>query len=179
MDITLSLIALIILSPLLAVFALLIKIDSPGPVLFKHKRLGRNGEPFDIYKFRTMVVDAQELFREDRSRLVLQNDPRITRVGRFLRLGFDELPQLINVLKGEMSIVGPRPDDLYAIDLYSEQEAKKLKMKPGITGLAEVKGRNRLSWRQRVAYDVEYVENWSLWLDLKIILSTWKIFLYH
>lgn len=78
-----------------------------------------------------------------------------------------------------MSIVGPRPDDLYALDLYSEQEAKKLRMKPGITGLAEVKGRNRLSWRQRVAYDVEYVETWSLCLDIKIILSTWKIFLYH
>ena len=179
MDILLSLIALIILSPLLAVFAVLIRVGSPGPILFKQKRLGRNGELFDIYKFRTMAVGAPDLFREDGSRLVAKNDPRITGVGRLLRLGFDELPQLINVLKGEMSIVGPRPDEPYALDLYSQQEVKKLWMKPGITGLAEVKGRNRLSWPERVRYDIEYVENYSLWLDIKIMLSTWKIFLYH
>jgi len=178
-DLFISIIGLILLSPLFLLVALLIKLDSKGPVFFKQQRLGERGKIFTIYKFRTMYFDAQPIFNQDGSKLWTSRDPRVTRVGRLLRRsGIDELPQLLNVLRGEMSIVGPRPDEPYALALYSDTERCKLLIKPGITGLAEIAGRETLPWRQRLAYDVEYIKRCSFWLDLKIILKTWKIWTY-
>jgi len=125
-----------------------------------------------MLKFRTMHLNSSPRYLPDGSMLVEPNDPRITRVGRVLRIGFDELPQLINVLKGDMSLVGPRPDLPYALDLYQGEENKRLLVRPGITGLAQVSGRTEIPWKERLAYDIEYVENWSLWLDLKTAVLT-------
>jgi len=178
-DLFISIIGLTLLSPLFLLVALLIKLDSKGPVFFKQQRLGERGKIFTIYKFRTMCFDAQPIFNEDGSKLWTSRDPRVTHVGRLLRRsGIDELPQLLNVLRGEMSIVGPRPDEPYALGLYSDTERCKLLIKPGITCLAEIAGRETLLWKQRLAYDVEYVKRYSFWLDLKIILKTWKILTY-
>jgi len=178
-DLIVSVAGLIFLSPLFMLVALLIKLDSKGPVLFKQQRLGKGGKIFTMFKFRTMHSNAQPLFNEDGSKLWTSKDPRITRIGKVLRRsGIDELPQLINVLRGEMSIVGPRPDEPYALGIYSETERRKLLVKPGITGLAEITGRETLPWRERIKLDIEYIDNYSFWLDLKIILNTWKIWAY-
>ncbi|RLB08966.1 MAG: hypothetical protein DRG39_08145, partial [Deltaproteobacteria bacterium] len=147
-----------------------IKIDSKGPVFFRQERVGKNGKIFKIWKFRTMVMGAVS---QGLGFNVARDDPRITRVGKFLRRwGLDELPQLINVLKGEMSIVGPRPTLKYQVDRYDAFQRQRLLMKPGITGWALIHGRNLLSWEERIKYDVWYVEHWSLGLDLWIILKT-------
>jgi len=165
-----ALIGLILLSPLFLIVAILIKLDSPGPVFFKYERIGKDGKPFSPFKFRTMKEGA---IKEGLGFNVAQNDSRITRIGKFLRKwGIDELPQLINVLKGEMSLVGPRPTFRYQVEKYEDFQKKRLLMKPGITGWALICGRNLLSWEERIKYDVWYVENWSLWLDFKIILKT-------
>ncbi|HEC35629.1 MAG TPA: sugar transferase [Anaerolineae bacterium] len=173
MDVTLSLLGLTLSLPLSLVIALLIKIDSQGPVLFRQTRIGKDGKPFTCYKFRTMYVDAPDIRNPDGSTFNAEDDPRVTRVGRFLRkTTLDELAQFINVLKGDMSIVGPRPDLPDQVRLYSERHKKRLLVKPGMTGWAWIHGRNSIPWELRRELDVEYVENYSLWLDFQILLRT-------
>lgn len=155
------------------IIILLIKSTSEGPVFFKQDRLGKNGKVFKIIKFRTMIDNAEQI---GTGVITFENDPRITKVGSFLRkTSLDELPQLINVLKGDMSIVGPRPPVPYhpkKYEEYSEYEKKRFNVKPGITGYAQVNGRNNLTWEQRINMDVYYVDNRSFLLDLKIIFLT-------
>ncbi len=172
-DVFVSVVALIILLPLFLIIAILIKIDSKEPVFFRQERIGKNGEPFYILKFRTMIEGAVD---KGLGYTVAQNDERITRIGKFLRKwGIDEFPQLINVLKGEMSLVGPRPTLRYQVEKYTDFQKKRLQVKPGITSWALIHGRNLLSWEERIKYDVWYIENWSLWLDIKIILKTFYL----
>jgi len=155
----------------------LIKIDSKGPVIFKQNRVGKNKEIFTIYKFRTMVENAEN---KGSGFYVKENDDRITRVGNFLRkTSLDELPQLYNVLKGDMSLVGPRPTLKYQVDEYDDFEELRLNVKPGITGWAQVNGRNILSWPEKIKLDVWYVKNRSLLLDIKILIKTIKILFTH
>ncbi|MDO6355566.1 sugar transferase [Caloramator sp. CAR-1] len=174
-DFLLSLILLIVLSPLFLIIAILIKLDSEGEVFFRQERAGLNGKPFMIYKFRTMVKNAEKI---GDGYYTGENDPRITKIGRFLRkTSLDELPQLINILKGEMSIIGPRPTLMYQVEKYDDFQRKRLLMKPGVTGLAQVNGRNSLSWPERIKYDVYYVENWNLWMDINIFFKTFLVVL--
>lgn len=169
-DLLASALALIMLSPLVAIIATAIKLDSSGPIIFTQKRAGREGKPFVICKFRTMVIEAE---KRGAGVFVEENDARITRVGRFLRhTSLDELPQLINVLKGEMSLVGPRPTLPYQVERYEERQWGRLKVKPGVTGWAQINGRNALTWPERIELDLWYIENWSLQLDLKILMRT-------
>jgi lipopolysaccharide/colanic/teichoic acid biosynthesis glycosyltransferase len=174
-DFFVALVSLVLLSPLFAVTAILIKATSPGPVFFRHERIGKNGKVFTPLKFRTM--EKREI--NDKSDYQLsQDDQRITKVGKVLRKwGIDELPQLVNILKGEMSLVGPRPTFRYQVERYTDFQNKRLQMKPGITGWALVHGRNSLSWEERIEYDVWYVENWSFWLDIKTLFKTIRVIL--
>lgn len=173
LDFIISLIALIILLPVFLIIGIAIKLDSKGPIFFKQERLGKDGEVFLIYKFRTMVDNAEKV---GSGIYTSKTDPRITKIGAFLRrTSLDELPQLINILKGEMSIVGPRPPVPYhphKYENYPEKQKQRFTVLPGITGYAQVNGRNNLTWDERIEYDIEYVENYSLLLDLKIILKT-------
>ena len=154
--------------------AVAIKLDSRGSVFFHRERAGRYGQPFNPWKFRTMVDEAVS---KGPGTVASRGDDRITRVGRVLRTtSFDELPQLINVLKGEMSMVGPRPGWTYQADAYDKVQRRRLQAKPGMTGLAAVKGRNLLVWEKRIEWDNWYIEHWSFWLDLKILAITpWKL----
>ncbi len=173
---------LLLLAPLFAVVALLIKLDSPGPVLFRQERVGRGARPFVCLKFRSMRVDADqqvhaayvaERIRQGLPLLKLQADPRITRTGRFLRAtSIDELPQLWNVLRGEMSLVGPRPALAYEVELYDATQRQRLLVKPGVTGLAQIYSRGRGTLAEYVGHDLEYVKRRNIWLDLKILLIT-------
>lgn len=166
-------ILLILLSPILAILALMLKVDSRGPIIFKQKRLGKNGNIFEMYKFRTMYVDAPDLRNEDGSTFNSDNDPRVTKVGKILRkTSLDELPQILNILKGEMSFIGPRPDLPDHYELYSEADKKKLTVRPGVTGYAQANGRNSNSWAQRIAMDIFYIENYSLLMDVQILFKT-------
>ena len=172
-DFLFALVGLILLLPLFLITAILIKVDSRGPVFFKHERIGKNGKPFYPFKFRTMVQGA---INKGLGYTVANNDERITKLGSILRKwGIDELPQLINVLKGEMSLVGPRPTLRYQVESYNDFEKKRLLVLPGLAGLALIHGRNSLSWEERIKYDVWYVEHWSLWLDIKIIFKTFYL----
>jgi len=174
-DIIVACSALIVLSPLFLIIAILIKIDSEGEIFFRQERVGKDGKTFRIYKFRTMVKDAE---RKGAGYFIEQNDPRITRVGRFLRrMSLDELPQLINVFKGEMTLVGPRPTLKYQVDLYSQRQRKRLLVKPGLTGWAQIHGRNELPWPERIEMDVWYVENRSWLLDVYILIKTFSVLL--
>jgi undecaprenyl phosphate N,N'-diacetylbacillosamine 1-phosphate transferase len=169
-DFTAALLMLLLLSPVLIVITLLIKLTSRGPVFFLQERAGRYGRAFTIYKFRTMVVGAEKI---GDGVYTGANDARITRVGNFLRAwSLDELPQLLNILTGDMSIIGPRPTLMYQIEEYDEFQKQRLLARPGVTGWAQVNGRNSLTWPERITLDVWYVENWSLWLDLKILFKT-------
>ena len=168
-DILASGIALVVLLPIFAVIGIFIKIDSKGPVFFIQKRAGKNGKIFRAYKLRTMVENAE---KKGLCFEIEKNDSRVTRVGKHLRWGIDELPQLINVFKGEMSMVGPRPALSHQIAKYSKEETKRLEVKPGITGWALVNGRNKLTWPERIRLDIWYIDHWSIWLDLKILLKT-------
>lgn len=182
-DVIISLILLIVLSPLFLILAIWIKTDSEGEAIFKQTRIGLGGKPFTIYKFRTMVKNADKLFnkkveKENLKNFVFQDkdDPRITRSGKFLRkTSLDELPQLINILKGDMSLIGPRPEIPDIVKLYSDYERIRLLVKPGVSGLAQVNGRGDLDIGQTIEYDVNYVMNFSLWLDFKIFLKTFKV----
>ena len=169
-DLGVSSIGLILLAFPFVLIALAIKLDSRGPVFFRQERVGQHGRLFRPWKFRTMVVGAVE---QGLGYNVAKDDPRITRVGRFLReWGLDELPQLINVLRGEMSLVGPRPTLPYQVERYDSFQRRRLLVKPGITGWALIHGRNLLTWEERIKYDVWYAEHWSIWLDLWILLKT-------
>lgn len=166
-DIFISLIALIILSPIIGVAALLIRLKIGTPVLFKQQRPGLNEKSFHVYKFRSMTDE-----RDAEGELLL-DEVRLTSFGRLLRkLSLDELPQLLNVLKGDMSFVGPRPLLMEYLPLYNERQARRHNVRPGITGWAQVNGRNAISWEEKFELDVWYVENRSFWLDIKILFMT-------
>ncbi len=179
-DVVVAAVALLLLSPLLLIVALAIKLDSPGPVLFRQLRVGRGGRQFWFYKFRSMRADAEQAFWElvEQNEVKgpifkIRNDPRITRVGRFIRrTSIDELPQLFNVLQGDMSLVGPRPPIPHEVERYEDWHRRRLEVSPGITGLWQVSGRSLLTFDEMVLLDLWYIENWSLGLDLKIILRT-------
>ena len=187
MDLCLSAMALVVLAPILALIALIVRLDSSGPAFFRQTRIGMGGRPFEMWKFRTMVRDASDnLHRElvlglargaeaPRRIYKLTDDPRITRVGSWLRkTSLDELPQLFNVLRGEMSLVGPRPAVTYEYQAYEGWQLERLGMPQGMTGLWQVSGRSRVSYRQMHELDIEYVRGWSLWLDLKILARTFR-----
>jgi len=170
MDFAASAVLIMLLLPLLVLVSVLIKLDSRGPVFFRQERIGLKGRPFRIWKFRSMVVGA---VNKGAGYFVTQGDPRITRIGSVIRrLSIDESPQLFNVLCGEMSLVGPRPTLRYQVEQYDSFQWQRLLMPPGITGWAQVNGRNELSWPERIRLDVWYVRNWSFWLDLRILART-------
>lgn len=166
-------ISLILLFPIFVIIGILIKIDSKGPIFFKQERLGKNGKIFKIYKFRTMVNNAINL---GKGLSIQKNDSRITKIGNFLRkTSLDELPQFINILKGEMSFVGPRPPvpyHPYKYENYTNKKRKRFVMKPGVTGLAQISGRNNLTWDERIEYDIKYVEEFNFFYDIKILFNT-------
>ena len=175
-DIVASFLLLLISSPVLLIIAIAVAIDSRGPIIFKQIRLGKNGKEFPIYKFRTMVVDAEKsgVYSDNK-------DPRVTRVGRILRkTSLDELPQMVNILVGHMSFIGPRPPLTYhpwPIDEYTDEQRRMFDVRPGITGWAQVNGRKAVEWNKRIALNVWYVDNVSLWLDIKIFFMTiFKVF---
>jgi lipopolysaccharide/colanic/teichoic acid biosynthesis glycosyltransferase len=162
--------ALALASPALALAALAVKLEDGGPVLYRQRRVGLHGREFELVKLRTMVVGAE---REGAGWAVNEGDPRITRVGRLLRrLSLDELPQLWNVVRGDMSLIGPRPTLSYQVERYTARHRRRLEVKPGITGWAQIHGRARLPWDERIELDVWYVEHRSPWVDLQILLRT-------
>ncbi|MED3689584.1 sugar transferase [Peribacillus butanolivorans] len=171
LDIVLSLIGLIILSPILIIVAIAIKMESKGPVIFQQERLGLNGKVFKIYKFRSMCVGAEKSGVYE-----TKGDARVTRVGKFIRkTSIDEFPQFVNIIKGEMSIIGPRPTLTYhpwSLDEYTDVQSKRFNVRPGVTGWAQINGRKDVPWDKRIEYDVEYVENLSFGLDLKVFFKT-------
>jgi len=170
LDVAGATLGLALTSPALAAAALAIKLEDGGPVLYRQERVGRDGEPFELLKLRTMVVGAEQVgagFAVDRG------DPRITKAGRVLRrLSLDELPQLWNVLRGDMSLIGPRPTLRYQVEKYTERQRRRLEVRPGITGWAQIHGRATLPWDERIELDVWYVEHRSPSVDLKILLRT-------
>jgi exopolysaccharide biosynthesis polyprenyl glycosylphosphotransferase len=179
-DIAFSTVALVVLSPVLLAIAIAIKLDSPGPILYSSERIGKKGVVFHCTKFRTMVRDAEKrradimhMNERDGVLFKVSNDPRITKLGRFLRkYSFDELPQFFNVLRGDMSVVGPRPPIASEVKEYKLSHLRRLDVTPGITGLWQVQGRQDPSFASYVSLDVTYIDNWSVWLDFKIIMRT-------
>jgi lipopolysaccharide/colanic/teichoic acid biosynthesis glycosyltransferase len=173
LDVILAAVVLVLVSPLLALAGLLIRLESHGAVIYRQRRVGIEGRPFALWKLRTMVPGAASM---GAGIYVLQGDPRITRVGRHLRrLSLDELPNLVNVLRGEMAIVGPRPTVQEQVDRYTERQRLRLEVKPGITGWAQVNGRASLPWPERIELDVWYVEHRSFLLDLRILGKTLRM----
>lgn len=178
MDKILSLLGILAMLPIFVITAFAIKLDSPGPVLFRQTRVGYKGKQILVYKFRSMIDNAEKIgagiyFNGE-------NDERITKVGKFIRkTSIDELPQLVNVLLGDMSIVGPRPLLPVTIDQMSDLQRKRLEVKPGISGWAQVNGRNDLNRKERFEKDIWYIDHYSIWLDLKIILMTVKVVLFQ
>jgi lipopolysaccharide/colanic/teichoic acid biosynthesis glycosyltransferase len=173
LDIAVATIAMVVFAPLLLLIALAIRLDSRGRVLFRQQRLGCGGVPFTLYKFRTMIENAPDFRNADGSAFNSPCDRRVTRLGRLLRSSsLDELPQLFNILSGAMSLVGPRPDQVDQSRFYSGDEWRRSLVKPGITGLAQVSGRNAILWASRKQLDLEYVARQSVLLDLKILLRT-------
>jgi len=172
-DLAFSIIALVLLSPLLILIAIIIRLEGCGPIFFHQERLGHGARTFTLYKFRTMIENAPDLRNSDGSTFNSPRDPRVTRVGRILRrTSLDELPQLFNVLNGTMSLVGPRPDQMDQARFYSGEEWRRTVVKPGITGLAQINGRNAIDWAARKQVDLEYVARQSLLLDLNILWRT-------
>ncbi len=173
MDFTLSLLALIVFSPLMFIIAIMVKIRLGGPVIFKQQRPGLNEKIFNLYKFRTMTNQKNE------HGVLLPDEKRLTKFGKFLRsTSLDELPGLINILKGNLSIVGPRPLLVQYISLYNDEQRRRHEVRPGLTGMAQVNGRNALSWEQKFKYDIKYIDNISFTNDIKIIFMTFqKVFM--
>jgi lipopolysaccharide/colanic/teichoic acid biosynthesis glycosyltransferase len=170
LDVAGASVALALASPALALAALAIKLDDGGPILYRQRRVGRQGDEFELLKLRTMVVGAES---QGAGWAINEGDPRITRVGRLLRrLSLDELPQLWNVVRGEMSLIGPRPTLAYQVERYTPRQRRRLDVKPGITGWAQIHGRARLPWKDRIELDVWYVEHRSAWVDAKILVRT-------
>jgi len=175
-DIVASSVVLILFLPIWIIIALLIKITSAGPVLFLQDRPGLHKEIFKVYKLRTMKIGSETMIKGQE---VMKNDDRITSIGKFLRRSkIDEIPQVLNVLKGEMSLVGPRPERIASLEDYTDEIAIRLNVNPGMTGLAQVSGNIHLSLEDRYKLDVYYVEHYSLWLDLKIIVRTVGVVLF-
>jgi Undecaprenyl-phosphate galactose phosphotransferase WbaP len=184
LDIGLVIVGGTVILPFLLVIALLIKLSSPGPVLYKHRRLGQNGKELAVYKFRSMVANADEKLKamleadpklraEWEVNFKLKDDPRITGIGKFLRrTSFDEFPQLINVIKGEMSLVGPRPVTQNEVKRYGEDFQRIFSVKPGLTGLWQVSGRSDTDYEERIAYDSYYLQSWSVWIDIWVLYKT-------
>ncbi|WP_322822763.1 exopolysaccharide biosynthesis polyprenyl glycosylphosphotransferase [Chloroflexus sp.] len=180
LDVTVAVIAIILTSPIMLITALFIKLESPGPVIFKQVRVGKDGEHFYCYKFRSMYVDAEQRLRELQAKneadgpvFKMKRDPRVTRVGRVIRkLSIDELPQLFNVLKGEMSLVGPRPALPSEVAKYTYEQIGRLHAIPGITGLQQVSGRSDLDFKRWVELDLQYIAEQSIWKDIEILLRT-------
>lgn len=181
LDILISSIALIILSPIFFVIAILIKIDSKGPVFFKHTRIGKNGQLMKMYKFRTMYNNAEDMIKEFtpeqmkewKENYKLTNDPRITKMGKFLRkTSLDELPQLINILKGDLSLIGPRPVIEEELEKYEDNKEKFLSIKPGLTGYWAANGRSNTSYEERMEMELFYIDNLSFQLDFKVFFKT-------
>lgn len=169
-DLAVSVPLLVAVSPVMAGIALWIRRDSPGPAVFRQTRVGFDGRPFQVWKFRTMVVGAQQMGTGLR---VTSGDDRITRSGRMLRAtSLDELPQLINVVRGDMSLVGPRPTVPEQVQRYTDHQRRRLEARPGVTGLAQVTGRTQLPWSKRIEVDIEYVDRWSMRRDLAIVFRT-------
>ncbi len=180
-DVILASVALILLSPLFAIIAIAIKIDSKGPVFFAHKRIGKNGKIIKLYKFRSMVINAEELIksftpeqmREYKENYKLTNDPRITKVGKFLRkTSLDELPQLINIINGDLSIIGPRPLVADELEKYGVNKDKFLSVTPGLTGYWAANGRSNTTYEQRMEMELYYIDNLSLKMDIKVFFNT-------
>ena len=170
LDVVLAAALLLITSPLLALAALAIRLESRGPVFYRQLRVGQGGAPFELWKLRTMVPGAETM---GAGIYVIEGDTRITRVGRLLRrFSLDELPNLVNVLKGELAIVGPRPTVQEQVDRYTDRQRRRLEVRPGITGWAQINGRTSLPWPERIELDVWYVEHRSLRLDLRILART-------
>jgi exopolysaccharide biosynthesis polyprenyl glycosylphosphotransferase len=181
MDVVISIFGVIVTSPIMLITALAIKLDSPGPVIFKQKRVGQNGRVFEILKFRSMCQDAEDRKREladknemDGLMFKIKNDPRVTKVGKFIRkTSIDELPQFFNVLSGSMSIVGTRPPTIDEVSKYTAKQWRRISIKPGITGMWQTNGRNTITnFNDVVELDTKYIDEWSLWLDVKIMLKT-------
>jgi bacterial sugar transferase family protein len=180
-DVIFASIALILLSPVFAIIAIAIKIDSKGPVFFTHKRIGKNGNIIKLYKFRSMVINAEELIksftpeqmREYKENYKLTNDPRITKVGKFLRkTSLDELPQLINIINGDLSIIGPRPVVADELEKYGVNKDKFLSVTPGLTGYWAANGRSNTTYEQRMEMELYYIDNLSLKMDIKVFFKT-------
>ena len=168
LDVIVSGLALVILFIPFLIIGAAIKRESEGPVFFRQERMGKDAKPFMIYKFRTMLQGSESI-----RYYIVSDNPSVTKLGRWMRRwGLDELPQLLNVLKSEMSLVGPRPTLRYQVENYNEEQKLRLNMKPGLTGWAQVNGRNKLNWSQRMKYDLWYTQHWSLRLDAKIFLLT-------
>jgi exopolysaccharide biosynthesis polyprenyl glycosylphosphotransferase len=184
-DIFASALALLVLSPLLTAVAILIKLTSTGPIFFRQARVGLNGRPFNMFKFRTMVVGADRLKQhlEEKNEqsgpvFKMKNDPRVTPLGRWLRKhSVDELPQLINVLRGDMSVVGPRPPLPSEVALYEGWQRRRLSVRPGLTCIWQVSGRNQISFQEWMFLDMRYIDHWSLSQDLSLILQTFPVVL--
>lgn len=176
-DILIALLALVALSPVIVIVAVAIKHEDGGSVFFVQERVGKNAKPFPCIKFRTMIVNAE---KTGLGLETAKDDERITRIGRVLRRWtLDEIPQLFNVLKGEMSIVGPRPTVMSQVVRYAPEQYRRLDVKPGMAGWAWIHGRNRLPWAERIQLDVWYVEHWSFWLDLKILFKSFLLLVRH
>ncbi|MCU6707966.1 sugar transferase [Paenibacillus sp. J5C_2022] len=184
LDIVGSLIGLLLFSPLIVLVAVLIKLEEPrGPILFYQTRIGKNEKPFRMYKLRSMAVNAEERLKDlleqneiSGAMFKMKDDPRITKVGKWIRkTSIDELPQLFNVLRGDMSLVGPRPPLLREVEEYSEYDKLRLSVTPGCTGMWQVSGRNSLTFKQMVELDIAYIQKRCLWLDIKIMLKTVKV----
>jgi lipopolysaccharide/colanic/teichoic acid biosynthesis glycosyltransferase len=170
LDVVIAAVGLALTSPLLAAAIVAIRLESKGSPVYRQRRVGRDGEPFELLKLRTMVSGAEHI---GEGLAVNEGDPRITRVGSLLRrFSLDELPNLVNVLRGDMAIVGPRPTIQAQVDQYTPRQRRRLEVKPGITGWAQVNGRASLRWDERIELDVWYVDNRSLWLDLRILAKT-------
>jgi lipopolysaccharide/colanic/teichoic acid biosynthesis glycosyltransferase len=170
LDLALAALLLVVTAPLLALAALAIRLESRGPVFYSQRRVGKDGRPFELLKLRTMVPGAESM---GAGVYVLEGDPRITRVGRLLRrFSLDELPNLVNVVRGDLALVGPRPTVQEQVDRYTERQRRRLEVKPGITGWAQINGRTSLPWPERIELDVWYVEHRSLRLDLRILART-------
>lgn len=180
LDVVGSLLLLVLLSPVMLAIAVWIRTDSRGPALYRQRRAGKDGQPFFIVKFRTMTVGADKTWTPPGSTQELETfyfqtgeDPRVTRVGRFLReRSLDELPNLWNVLVGDMSLVGPRPEVPEIVALYDDRMKERLRVKPGITGLAQISGRGELSTAETIRYDLQYCQGWNFWSDIRILLKT-------
>lgn len=180
LDVSVALIAIVLSSPIMLLTALAIKLDSRGPILFQQTRVGKDGEHFSCYKFRSMYIDAEQRLRDLMSRnevdgpvFKMKRDPRVTRVGRIIRkLSIDELPQFFNVLKGEMSVVGPRPALPSEVARYTYEQIGRLHAIPGITGLQQVSGRSDIDFKRWVELDLQYIAEQSLWKDIEILIKT-------